>query len=254
MKRYFISDVHAGPGWRTRRRVRSKSIADDLTPDKERVLLRLIERIADERAKLIIVGDLLEAYGCRTSELICGNLYLLRRIQEVVEFTAWGNHEPSDLPDDWITALKLTEQRLFDFDGYLVAVEHGHYGDPSWQRDWWVKAAARGLYWTEGHLWGGADEWLAARWHDIQDRARRKANTSNALPYWWRAEELARAFPQVRAVVLGHSHRQGMSVLPSGTSYVNTGTWARNDRGEERMDVTSLEAGTWWQGQAGELV
>ena len=255
MKVYFISDLHMGRGWTNGHKCK----ADDFTARKEDLFIRLLQRVIDEEAQLYIVGDLFENYACSTHEIITGNLNLLRAMTKIVTGWVRGNHDPADLDKGWKHALKMRGSGMIWADNARIWVEHGHAFDASWQRGFAVKWGARALYWTE-RLFPGIDEGLARVLHRWQDRARKKANEQDErLPYWWgawqrRQERKLAGLSVPDAVVFGHSHHMGIEDM-SGWLYVNTGTWARDDQGREREDVTVYDGQTrtWWQGQAGEI-
>jgi hypothetical protein len=215
MRTYFFSDVQAGKGWDVRGTRRSA--ADDFTTYKETAAICLFEKIKRDGDHLVNVGDLLDGYAVSTKNLIEGNLRFLRALVRTITESRRGNHDPSDLPPDWERAFHFrVSGRLEIGTGptllYPVWVEHGDNADPSWYRNRIIKLSAKILYSIE-QVHPSVDERLASALHGLQDWARRRSNgpeDTGRLPYWRYAASIAAAHPEIRAIVLAHSHAFGM--------------------------------------------
>ncbi len=250
MKAYFISDTHIANG----------SIADDAN-GKRGELRDLCRRAVDERARLYHGGDLLDLWASDEKRILAepDNVRTFASLSRALTRTIYGNHDRK--VQGWLAeTLHYGGSCILYLDGEPCWLEHGHAFDPSWSRGLAVKIGAKLLYSFEGRFWQDADEWLAAQFHKYQDNARRKANAkdANRLPYWQGALLRSRMFPDVHTFIFGHSHHAGIECFPNdrgqAITYVNLGTWARDDAGKQKMDVTIYETGKGWrQCQAGEL-
>ncbi len=254
MKAYLISDTHLADG----------SLADDAN-GKRGELRALCRRVITEKARLYHGGDLLDLWATNEKGILAekDNRRTFELLNKALTHTVAGNHDRKLQTIDPYLAdyLHYGHSAMIQLDGEPCWLEHGHAFDPSWQRGAAVKLGAKLLYCIEGHLWQGADEWLAEQLHRFQTNARRKANDkdANRLPYWWGALERSRMFPACHTFIFGHSHHLGIECFPNDKgeklTYINLGTWARDDCGKQKMDVSVYETGKGWkQCQAGELI
>lgn len=127
MKYYVISDLHLA----------DLSRADNFySPGKHRLLLSHIDKIIEERATLIINGDLFELWQAKASAILASYPEILERLRKVRRIVyVIGNHDES-VPNHKLVEEIRAAMGNVEFKRYFVDVdaglyfEHGNIPDP----------------------------------------------------------------------------------------------------------------------------
>lgn len=259
----IVSDLHLGDG--------SQS---DAFMGKDRLLMEVIEEVAQERGVLVINGDaidLLQAHDL--TPVLKAHGPLLRAIADcstrarVIYLTGNHDHDIRVYRDflRWEVA-----SRLWVDD---ASIQHGHQFDPFIGEDVkaagamtrvhhaverrfgvWLRIPLHDFYTLPNRLtfWLGYRGWQLTAVRNQLLRAiglREQADRSQRyMDYWVRSEAgdpMTLTFPSLRygrtsgakAVVCGHAHMPG-NFVEDGVRYVNTGSWTFR-----QAQVTRLEGG-----------
>jgi UDP-2,3-diacylglucosamine pyrophosphatase LpxH len=247
----MVSDLHLGDGSRS-----------DAFMGKDRLLLQLLDRVADEGARLVICGDAFDFLQAHDfTPVIKAHGRLLRRLGELAAKSGvWYLHGNHDHDMHVYSDLLRFEVGARLWIGDEVIVQHGHQFDPWIGED--VKAAGlatRLHHGLEHHLgiwfrlpvhdfysgWGRLLLWIAHKaW--VLSRYRNRIYRLLGLEQWAsRSDEFFNYWAQndagnpmrmtmpamqygrtrgARAVVCGHTHMPG-NFEHEGIRFVNTGSW-----------------------------
>lgn len=273
---YIISDLHLGDGTRS-----------DIFMGKDKELLSFLEQVREEKAHLVIAGDVIDFHQAWAFERIVaghpeafGALSDLAREQGVTYL--WGNH------DHDISVLK----GLLNFEicatlfiGDKIRVSHGYEYDPQiganltkshtatrmhhlMERvlDTWIRLPLENFYTIENRLafWAfhklallaKTQQWLVTRMGmpHLAEKSR------DFLQYWTMNQlgEPACIFENIRqsllegsedVIVTGHSHLPGKVEVTDGKWYVNTGSWTFGSAQYVRWDGQHFEVKDWLSGK-----
>lgn len=275
---YLISDLHLGDGTRS-----------DSFLGKDKQLVRFLDRVRDEDARLVIVGDAIDFHQAWSmSRVLRAHARLMGELARMAEshgvIYIWGNH-------DYDISL-FRDLLRFDVCSTLwigddVVVRHGYEYDPfigpnldqthvatrvhhlaERLLDTWIRLpienfdtrANRVAFWIFHKIAVAVDlqRRVAARlgWPGVGERARR------TLWYWTQNQlgnpacmiDGARAFlegdDRARTLVCGHSHLPGKVPFGSGRTYVNTGSWTFDSAQYAHLEQGSIEVRDWITGRA----
>ncbi len=249
---YVLSDVHLGDGTRS-----------DAFVGKDKDLLEFLQQVRDDGAHLIIAGDIIDFSQALTfTRVLRAHGDVIRCLSSMAGEAGvtyiWGNHDYDMalyrdlLRWDVCSAVELGDD---------VLLVHGHQLDPYIANnlresgvtttvhhqverllDTWIRVPIQDFYTLAGRL----TFWIAWHWtqvarllYGVLSRLGfpRKGQEYEAyLKYWIQAQvgNPMNLWPQVvrhvergrhRVLVCGHSHLPGQVRLPSGRSFVNTGSW-----------------------------
>lgn len=227
MKATFVSDLHLGDG----------GPADDFTAD-----VALIRFLTDHQDDLIvIVGDLVDMWQVRNLVAVYkAHFWLCVAITRYVDYIVIGNHDGNlkrFCGHNLIEALVI--------DGIMAM--HGQQFD-RWNSGplRWIGKAATGLAgWLERVIHRDADKWLARQGRKIAGHGR----YGDRERYAKKALEYLKKHPELRGMVLGHTHQRDVRYLFSpwrfrredySVGLWNAGHWTGKDAGK-RCDYVEIE-------------
>lgn len=252
---YFVSDLHLGDGSRS-----------DTFNGKDNLLIDLIDKIAEEDAKLVIVGDAIDFHQAWSmSRVIRAHALLMRRLSELAAehgvVYIWGNHDYDIslfrdlLRFDVCSTLTLDDK---------ILVQHGYEYDPFigpnleqthlatqihhlFERvlNTWIRLPLENFYNFENRLAFWFFHKLALG-IDVRDKIFNKmgkpqwcGKTADYIQYWAMNQIAnpagifyhAKSFleqSEYQYLLTGHSHLPGHIKFDNGKVYINTGSWTFN--------------------------
>lgn len=273
---YILSDVHLGDGTRS-----------DAFVGKDKDLLDFLQKVRDDGAHLIIAGDIIDFSQALTfTRVLRAHGDVIRCLSSMAGEAGvtyiWGNHDYDMalyrdlLRWDVCSAVEL---------GDRVLLVHGHQLDPYIANnlresgvattvhhqverllDTWIRVPIQDFYTVAGRL----TFWFAWHWTQLVRlfyRAlsalgfHRKGKEFEAyLRYWIQAQvgNPMNLWPQVlrhvesgrhEVLVCGHSHLPGQVQLPSGRSFINTGSWTFRAAQYVHWDGERFEVRDWVTGE-----
>ncbi|MGC6508678.1 MAG: metallophosphoesterase [Myxococcota bacterium] len=249
---YFVSDLHLGDG-----------TPSDTFMNKDSLLIELIDKIAEEKAKLVIVGDAIDFHQAWSmSRVIRAHALLMRRLSELAAehgvIYIWGNHDYDIslfrdlLRFDVCSSLTLDDKVLiqhgYEYDPFIGPnLEQTHLATQAHHLierilNTWIRLPLENFYNFENRLafWCFHKLVLAIKARDKLYRSIGKADwcgkTESYLQYWTMNQIAnpagifyhASQFVQdssYQHLLTGHSHLPGNVPLGDGKSYINTGSW-----------------------------
>lgn len=249
---YFVSDLHLGDG-----------SPSDIFMGKDSLLIELIDKVAEENAKLVIVGDAIDFHQAWSmSRVIRAHALLMRRLSELAAERGvvyiWGNHDYDIslfrdlLRFDVCSTLTLDDKVLvqhgYEYDPFIGAnLEQTHVATQVHHLierilNTWVRLPLENFYNFENRLtfWLFHKFVLSIKARDKFYRWLKKPDwcgkTAEYLQYWtmnqianpsgifYNASEFLKQ-SEYTHLVTGHSHLPGKVQITDKKSYVNTGSW-----------------------------
>jgi UDP-2,3-diacylglucosamine hydrolase len=273
---YVISDLHLGDGTRS-----------DAFLGKDRELIRLIQRVRDEGAHLVIAGDCIDfQQAWSMSRVLRAHARLIGELSRLADTNGvtyiWGNHDYDInlfrdlLRFDVCSSLEVGDE---------ILIQHGYQYDPfigpnlgqthvatvihhmvERMLDSWIRLPLENFYTLPNrvtfwcfHKFG----WGLDRLHKLalrMGRGQLTQGTVDSMWYWTQSQlgdpgclvKDAKSFmarSSYRYLVAGHSHLPGLVRLQDDQWYVNTGSWTFNSAQYALWDGASFVVKDWITGR-----
>jgi len=189
------------------------------------------DMIGDTGAKVVLVGDVLDAWRYRLPDCIKAHRRQLQALANLNPIYLVGNHDVALLRNDApVLPAGFELRRLATVGGWYIC--HGDQFDPNpvfWRKV--GKAGCRVLA-KLGGWWPAAEDWLSNAAGRIEGVGR-----WGGVDHYEEAAVRHATACGLRGAILGHTHRGSI-----GATYVNTGTWREKGWVLMREDGT----GEWW--------
>lgn len=274
---YVISDLHLGDG-----------TFSDTFAQKDRHLLRFLDKVDQEGATLVVAGDAVDFSQAwfftnilRAHGKVLGQFSAMAADGRLIYVL--GNHD-HDLRF-YTDVLRIPVVHGVEI-GQRALILHGYEFDPVIgidldQSEWrtrahhlveralktWIRLPLQHFYtfWNRLTFWGFHKMVHVGRARaDLMDRlfgGQRRAELEAEINYWllgqignpggiWDQARAALETGPYEMLITGHSHLPGVVSLPGGRQYANTGSWTFRSATALRIDQGKLELRDWLSGRA----
>lgn len=273
---YVVSDLHLGDGTRS-----------DAFLGKDRELMRLLARVREEDAHLVIAGDCVDFHQAWSmSRVLKAHPRLIGELSRLADTHGvtyiWGNHDYD---------IKLFKD-LLRFDvcsslevGDRILIQHGYQYDPfigpnldqthiatamhhmtERMLDSWIRLPLENFYTLPNRVAFWLFHKFALAWtvaHAATTKVGLSALTqtiNEAIWYWTQNQfgdpgclvaDIQATLPDSKYdfLVTGHSHLPGLVQLAGGKTYVNTGSWTFSSAQYALWDGERFEVRDWISGK-----